>query len=891
MGRINDFEQELGRQAKSRCATWHAIDLHNHTPASEDYEYHQADCAEKLAQQIRAQNLSAVMFTDHNRLPDSELVRRVTDSSGRLILRGVELNVFVDAWQKPQRKVDKALFFHLLIGFDPTCASPPEYWMEHIRRSCREEERHAGGRPLKGVASPIDDVYRILRDANALIIPAHLHSTHDAFKSRSIDDIYNDNEFLRHAREHFTALEVTKASTATYFDGKHNETGYLCKTCIQSSDSHHPGKLGWRPSYLQMEETTCEQLKAGLELPFRCSLRQPLTPATFIVGVHVEGQFLKDLWVSFSTHCNALIGVKGSGKTSLLESLRFVLGSDVPKSKLQAVNEHLDAILGPGGKVTALVKRADGARVLIERSNADKSFLMTFEDDRQERFSHPEPLHFPAYILGWHEIEQAATDVNIRRLYMDTISGKEQVRTLTEKAEGAAASIRTDHERASAAYSLFRQLESQVDRLKELRKGLQDLTEANLIELRDKYQAATEHREALRAAYTRFQHARQAVRPHLKNLLSGFDRRTLEGASPVSEAVGNALQVVDEVLSAIDSGAITLEEKLGTSASALEQQVAFADQAFRSFAEDYTQRLASLSREQRELLESHRKVMEETATLPTLERERESAKQEVERLLRELIAYCDTVADCLDKRTQLRRGKISAFSDQIRSFDVRMSVVGLQAPQQYQDYTQRYSQGARLWTDLRSSMSDRLGHLSLKRAYLNLLENLHSGYSLFFEHPEFGHFLSVFEDDDLQIDLRVGKGEQDYRPISNISAGQRCTAIFPILLKQQAGPLVVDQPEDNLDNRHIASSISPVLLDDKRSRQIMFTSHNANLVVLSDPELIITFESDGASGRIEEHGFLGTYKSPITKHVLDILDGGERALDLRQRKYSAAPKT
>jgi hypothetical protein len=96
---------------------------------------------------------------------------------------------------------------------------------------------------------------------------------------------------------------------------------------------------------------------------------------------------------------------------------------------------------------------------------------------------------------------------------------------------------------------------------------------------------------------------------------------------------------------------------------------------------------------------------------------------------------------------------------------------------------------------------------------------------------------------------------------------------------------VVDQPEDNLDNRHIASSISPVLVDDKRARQVMFTSHNANLVVLTDPELIVTFESNGSTGWIEEQGFLATPQSAITKHVVQILDGGEKALELRQRKY------
>jgi AAA domain len=885
MGKVAEFDAELNRRAKPRYGKWHAIDLHNHTPASADYLYHQPDVVDRLAQRIREADLSVAMFTDHGRLPDADFVKRLSDSTSRLILRGAELNIFVDAWDKPEGKVDKSLFFHLLVGFDPSSSASPDYWMTDIGRKCNAETRQSQGQDLHGISASVSTLFSVLQDANALLIPAHLHSTPNAFRSRSIDDIYADPVFLKHAREHFTALEVTSEKTAAFFDGKHDETGRLHKTCIQSSDSHEPDKLGWRSSYIQLQEPTYGQLKTGLELPFRTSLQVPSIPSTYIIGINIKGQFLTDLWLSFSPYCNAFIGVKGSGKTSLLESLRFVLGADVPQSKAPAVNEHLNAILGAGGKVTVLVKRTDGTKVLIERSFADKAFQVTFEDDRQERFSHPESLHFPSYILGWHEIEQAATDINIRRLYMDTIAGKEQVRSLTEKAEAAAAAIRNDHDRASSAYASFTQLEQQVARLKELRKGLMELTDSNLISLRDQYQAATEHRETLKATLTRLQGAQRNTKPHFDNLLAGYDRRTLQGESPLSESVGQALVIMDEVLSMIGAGAASVEGKVTESIAALEAQIAQADRDFQVFSEQYSGRVSALTPEQRELLDSHRKVMEETANLPTLERERDNAKQTVETLLRGLIERCDTVTTNLDQRSALRREKVQAFGERLRSFDVRMSVGGLQPPQQFQEYTQRYAEGTRVCNELRSAHSDRFWHQSLKRGYETLLKNLLSGYSVFFRTSEFGFFLSVFEDDDLQIELKVGKGEQDYRGISNISAGQRCTAIFPILLKQQAGPLVVDQPEDNLDNRHIAGAIAPVLVEDKRLRQVMFTSHNANLVVLSDPELIVTFESDGASGRIEEQGFLATPKSPITKHVLEILDGGEQALALRRQKY------
>src|SRR5205085_11679000 len=113
-----------------------------------------------------------------------------------------------------------------------------DYWMSDIRRHCKEESRTSGGKELKGISAPLDRLHEVLKDANAILIAAHLHSTHDAFKSRSIDDIYDDPAFLRHAREHLTALEVTKENTADFFDGKHTETGNLRKTCIVSSDSH-----------------------------------------------------------------------------------------------------------------------------------------------------------------------------------------------------------------------------------------------------------------------------------------------------------------------------------------------------------------------------------------------------------------------------------------------------------------------------------------------------------------------------------------------------------------------------------------------------------------------------------------------------------------------------
>ena len=103
-----------------------------------------------------------------------------------------------------------------------------------------------------------------------------------------------------------------------------------------------------------MQEPSFTELKAALELPFRTSLTVPEEPGSYVAGIHIRGQFYTDLWMTFSPHCNALIGVKGSGKTSLLEGLRFALGAPVPSSRQEDVNNHLQSILGINGSVRVL---------------------------------------------------------------------------------------------------------------------------------------------------------------------------------------------------------------------------------------------------------------------------------------------------------------------------------------------------------------------------------------------------------------------------------------------------------------------------------------------------------------------------------------------------------
>jgi hypothetical protein len=88
MGVVSDFEKELLQKSPAKFASWHAIDLHNHSPSSRDYRGEAAKSVELSAEAIIKSDLSVVMFTDHEKFPLKEFVSEVAKKSKRLILQG-----------------------------------------------------------------------------------------------------------------------------------------------------------------------------------------------------------------------------------------------------------------------------------------------------------------------------------------------------------------------------------------------------------------------------------------------------------------------------------------------------------------------------------------------------------------------------------------------------------------------------------------------------------------------------------------------------------------------------------------------------------------------------------------------------------------------------------
>ena len=104
MATVTEFSADLKRNSLTTLGTWHKIDLHNHTPTSFDYQDRSPEAAQKIAQKINETGLSVVMFTDHEQLPDSTFIAEVRQHTQALIIKGAEVNVFVDALPRWDRQ-------------------------------------------------------------------------------------------------------------------------------------------------------------------------------------------------------------------------------------------------------------------------------------------------------------------------------------------------------------------------------------------------------------------------------------------------------------------------------------------------------------------------------------------------------------------------------------------------------------------------------------------------------------------------------------------------------------------------------------------------------------------------------------------------------------------
>ena len=143
-----------------------------------------------------------------------------------------------------------------------------------------------------------------------------------------------------------------------------------------------------------------------------------------------------------------------------------------------------------------------------------------------------------------------------------------------------------------------------------------------------------------------------------------------------------------------------------------------------------------------------------------------------------------------------------------------------------------------------------------------------------------GEVVAIPVEDSVSLELLDGS---DYKQTSELSTGQRCTVILPLLLEHEDRILIVDQPEDHIDNAFIVDTLIKAILSRNRDGQIIFTTHNANIPVLGGAQNVIQMDSDGKRGFVARAGTLED--SRIVDAITRVMEGGEEAFRRRAAFY------
>ena len=123
-----------------------------------------------------------------------------------------------------------------------------------------------------------------------------------------------------------------------------------------------------------------------------------------------------------------------------------------------------------------------------------------------------------------------------------------------------------------------------------------------------------------------------------------------------------------------------------------------------------------------------------------------------------------------------------------------------------------------------------------------------------------------------------------YRRLDELSGGQRVSVLLSLLLEtKDSRPLVIDQPEDELDTRFLFETVLPALKRLKGRRQVILATHNANIVVNGDADMVIQLEATAHRGRVARAGAIE--EPAVRAAIVRTVDGGEEAFRLRRRKY------
>jgi AAA domain len=621
------------------------------------------------------------------------------------------------------------------------------------------------------------------------------------------------------------------------------------------------------------------------------------TPHHAVLGLRITGGFLGGAELELADGLNCLIGGRGTGKTTALEFLRFGLGL-MPDPKIspqrhRAIEGLVKANLG-GGRISIELRTKTGMRYTAERGTGE-AIQVVNEAGTPVPISLDRDQIFSADVFSQNEIEEIAADPAAQLVLLD--------RFVEHEAAAIVRELELMHRQVDQTTIDLRRLDAEIGELTAAASEVPVLEE----KLKGLAQAGGTDAAKLNAG-----HAAKALRDREAGVFDQLTSATQRAAADTAAVVAAFQTTVEAQLDATVRGGPN-----GDLFAALEGDVrTFAD-ALRTAAQAVVQAgievIATIARHRGTVAERHalqeadyRKLLGEfekegggaaeraalqlgLANAMAAAKQREAKEAQRKGVLAKRGELLAKISELRDRRFMERKQVAERLSRQFST--IRVTIMQAADSSLYREMIARTLKGLPFKQNI---VAERLAEAfiptELAKAVMSgdakLLAERTS-----FEEDRARRVLEALRTDGSAYDLEAVDLEDvpcielldgdTYKESSHLSTGQRCTTILPILLVQSERPLLVDQPEDNLDNAFIYETIVKTLRTVKGARQVLFVTHNPNIPVLGDADRVFVFESDGHNAKLRRVGTVDQCKDDIET----ILEGGREAFLQRQRRY------
>ena len=617
-----------------------------------------------------------------------------------------------------------------------------------------------------------------------------------------------------------------------------------------------------------------------------------------VKSIKVTSGFLIGLHLAFALRFSAIIGGRGGGKSTLLALMIWATKS-MPGREGDRLRKRIQSLIENnlnGGRVELEIETKDGLTYFISRAAGEEPVLL--DANRKPVPVDPASAQlFALDIYSQNQIESIAENPHYQLDLLDKFAAepiqavrRQLAETVRQLESNAASILPLLSEKAAIEAEL-----SQTDAIQEKLKGVANISgdESGPVN-RAHALKALRHREE-RA----LEKAENAIAEHAADvqfLIGSCDLATkaLFGSELPPDSPNHDL--MDEALADLRSSLHTAENSLKKAVEVLKRMTVAVQKArgelqtrhveqemeFQKLSEAEQQNQAQsaervkLERQYNELLLKKSRRTEVDADLAALDQRRQ-------KLMAQL-------SEERDNRFSIRDGVAKMLNERLMP-QIRVSFEQYADKESFRKWLENSLRPANIQNNVVAGiLAERLGPAELAgyvrqgdpkafavEADISLVRATAVIGAL--RHPEKIMELDTIDMDEMPTIELNDNGT--YKNSDRLSTGQKCTAVLPILMFESVNPLIIDQPEDNLDNSYVFHSVVPAIHQAKEHRQLIFVTHNPNIPVLGGADLVVVMESDGHKAKPKKVGTV----DECHDEIIDLLEGGEEAYRLRGEIY------